>query len=79
MTEALKTAADSVMQAVNTDSIYEVAVLLGILNGHGDESTQCLCNDCSSEMTRLTSMLAQLRSEDRRYHEAVAAASRNTI
>lgn len=75
ISQALKLAAGSVVEALNTDTIYDVNTLLGALNQRGGELSQGLCSACNSEVRRLSSLLQQMRSEDRAHHEAEAAAA----
>jgi hypothetical protein len=79
ISQALYMAAGSLGDAVNTSNIYEVSTQLNTANRGGEDLSQKLCTDCNSEIQRLTVLLSQLRAEDRSYHQAQAAAARNSI
>lgn len=75
ITQTLRKLANSIGESINTDTICEVESLLASLNTQGDELSQGLSRNFNNEIQRLSSLLRQMRSEDRAHHEAKAAAA----
>jgi hypothetical protein len=76
VSQVLPTIAGSIGQAVATDAMHEVEARLINLNKHAHELSQRLPGECGGEIQRLSALLSRMRSEDRAYHEARAAAVR---
>jgi len=75
ISQTLRQLANNIGESINTDTIYDVESLLASLNTQGNELSQALSGNCSNEIQRLSSLLQQMRSEDRAHHEAEEAAA----
>lgn len=71
---ALRLAAGSLGEAINTETITLVETDLKKVNKQSRQSVLSASDECASEVERLSYLLDEMRREDKAYHTALAEA-----